>query len=81
MYVHWIRLYISFHLGWVLAPFIHSRLPNLQASEGTFAHVITPLIRRLVNIQKLDKEVFMLKSENISSTYWVNRPVTSTVYR
>ena len=42
-YAHWIRLYISFHLNWVLSPFVHGRLQNLQISEVTFDHVITPL--------------------------------------
>ena len=43
-YAHWIRLYLSFHLNWVLDPLVYGRLQNLQTSEGTFAHVITPLI-------------------------------------
>jgi len=42
-YGHWIGLYLSFHLNWVLGPFVHGRLPNLQTSEVTFAHVITLL--------------------------------------
>ena len=42
-YAHWIELYLSFHLNWVLGPFVHHRLQSLQASEVTFAHVITPL--------------------------------------
>ena len=28
---------------WVLGPFVYGRLQNLQTSEVTFAHVITPL--------------------------------------
>jgi len=40
---HWIRLYLSFHFNWVLGPFVHDRLQNLQTSEVTFAHVIRPL--------------------------------------
>jgi len=43
-YAHWVGLYLSFHLNWVLGPFSHDRLQNLQTSEVTFAHVITPLI-------------------------------------
>ena len=43
-YAHWIGLYLSFHLNWILGPFVHSRLQNLQTSEVTFAHVITLLI-------------------------------------
>jgi len=39
---HWIGLYPSFHLNWVLGPFVHGRLQNLQTSEVTFAHGITP---------------------------------------
>ena len=45
-YVHWIGLYLSFHLNWVLDPFVISRLQNLQTSEVTFAHVISPLRSR-----------------------------------
>ena len=37
------RLSTHFHLNWVLGPFVHGRLQNLQTSEVTFAHVITPL--------------------------------------
>ena len=36
-------LYLRFHLNWVLGPFGHGRLQNLQTSEVTFGHVITPL--------------------------------------
>ena len=43
-YVHWIGQYLSFHLNWVLGPFVHGRLQNLKTSEDTLAHVITPLI-------------------------------------
>ena len=25
-YAHWIGLYLSFHLNWVLGPFVHGRL-------------------------------------------------------
>jgi len=42
-YAHWIGLYLSFHLNWVLGPFVPGRLQNLQTSEDTFAHVITSL--------------------------------------
>ena len=40
-YAHWIGLYLSFHSNWVLGPFVH--VQNLETSEVTFAHVITPL--------------------------------------
>jgi len=43
-YAHWIGLYISFYLNWVLGPFVHGRLQNLQTCEVIFAHAITPLI-------------------------------------
>jgi len=43
MYAHWIGLYLSFHLNWVLDPFVHGRLQILQTSEVTFARVIAPL--------------------------------------
>ena len=36
-YAHWIGLYLSFHLNWVLGPFVRGRLQNLQTSEVTFA--------------------------------------------
>ena len=42
-HAHWIGLYLSFHSNWVLGPFVHGSLQNLQTSEVTFAHVITPL--------------------------------------
>ena len=42
-YAHWIGLYLRFHSNWVLGPFVHGRLQNLQTSEDTFAHVIAPL--------------------------------------
>jgi len=43
-YAYWIGLYLSFHVNWVLGPFVHGRLQNLQTSEVTyFAYVITPL--------------------------------------
>ena len=41
---HWIGLYLSFHLNWVLGPFVHATLQIPQTSEVTFAHVITPLM-------------------------------------
>jgi len=44
-YAYWIGLYLSFHLNWVLGPFFQGRLKNLETSEVTFAHVITPLIQ------------------------------------
>jgi len=40
---HWIGQYLSFHLNWVLGPFVHGRLQILQTTEVTFAHVITLL--------------------------------------
>ena len=48
-YAHWTGLYISFHLNWVLGPFVHGRLQILQTSEVTFAHVIAPLTDWLVS--------------------------------
>jgi len=49
-YAHWIGLYLSFHLNWALGPFVHGRLQNLQTSEDTLAHVITPLKIRNTNM-------------------------------
>ena len=48
-YAHWIGLHLSFHLKWVLGPFFHGRLQNLQTSEVIFAHVIAPLTFFLLN--------------------------------
>jgi len=42
-YAHWIGLYLSFHLNWVLGPFVHGKLQSLQTSEVTFTQAITPL--------------------------------------
>ena len=42
-YTHWIGLYLSFYLNWVLGPFVDGRLQNLETGEITFADVITPL--------------------------------------
>ena len=42
-YAHWIGLYLSFHLNWVLGPFVYGRLQNLQTSEDTFGRDITNL--------------------------------------
>jgi len=41
-YAHWIGLYLSFLLSWVLGPFVHGRLQNLKTSKDTFGHDITP---------------------------------------
>jgi len=35
--------FISFHLGWVLGPFIHGWLQNIKTSRDTFGHGLTPL--------------------------------------
>ena len=56
-YADWIGLYLRFHLNWVLGPFVHGRIQNLQTSEVTFAHVITPLkhsvtVKRLIRTDK-----------------------------
>jgi len=37
-YAHWIGLYLSFHLNWVLGPFVHDRLQNLQTSHFCPCH-------------------------------------------
>ena len=42
-YAHWIGLYLSFNVNWVLGPFIHGRLQNLKTNEDTFSHDRTPL--------------------------------------
>jgi len=42
-YAHWVGLYLSCHLNWIMGPFVRGRLQNLQTSEVTLAHVITPL--------------------------------------
>ena len=48
-YAHWIGLYLSFHLNWVLGSFVHGRLQILQTSEVTCAHVITPLSKAFLS--------------------------------
>ena len=42
-YAHWIGLFLSFHLCWLLGPFVHGRLRIMKTSEDTFGHDITPL--------------------------------------
>ena len=37
-YAHWIGLYLSLHLNWVLGPFVHGRLQNLQTSHFCPCH-------------------------------------------
>jgi len=37
-HAHWIGLYLSFNLSWVLGPFVHGRLQYLRTSEVTFDH-------------------------------------------
>jgi len=46
--------YLSFHLNWVLVPFVHGRLQNLKTSEVTFAHVITLLIGITIRTNQSD---------------------------
>jgi len=41
-YAHWIGLYLSFHLSWVLGQIVHGRLHNINTIEDTFGHDITP---------------------------------------
>ena len=65
-YAHWTGLYLSLHLNWVLGPFVHGRLQNLQTSEVTFAHVITTLTF-LCN--KLDFIVFFSHDQKISQSF------------
>jgi len=36
-YAHWIGQYLSFHLNWVLGPFVRGRRKNLETSEVNFA--------------------------------------------
>jgi len=37
----WIGLYPSFHLSWVLGPFVQGRLQNLPTTEDTSGHGLT----------------------------------------
>jgi len=41
-YARWIGLYLSFRVNWLLGPFVHGRVQNLQTSEVTFARGIIP---------------------------------------
>jgi len=58
-YAQRIGLYLSFHLTWVLGPFVHVRLQNLQTSEYTFGHVIWPdiAVNSCILADRVDKEV------------------------
>ena len=42
MYAQWIGLYLSFHLNWLLGPFVHGRRQNLKTSEDSFGPEVTP---------------------------------------
>jgi len=67
-YAHWIGLYLSFHLNWVLGPFVHCRLQNLQTSEVTFAHVITlPILRSILSSTWCYKGVKITRLLNFSN--------------
>ena len=57
-YAHWIGLDLSFYLNWVLGPVVHGRLQNLQTSEDTFAHVITPLNRFATCLSIVNKNCY-----------------------
>jgi len=52
-HAHWMGLYLSFHLNWVLGLFVHDSLQNLQTSEVTFARVITT-IKWVVEVECID---------------------------
>jgi len=55
-YAHWIGLYLSFHLNWVLGLFVHGRLQNRKTSEDTCGHDITSLIRgNLVSCRQVSR--------------------------
>jgi len=41
-YAHWIGLYLSFHLSWVLGPLFHGRPQKMKTTEDNFCHAITP---------------------------------------
>ena len=45
-YTHWLGLYLSFRLSWVLGSLVYSRLQNLKTSEATFGHSLTTLIKQ-----------------------------------
>jgi len=53
-YLHWIGLYLSFHLSSALGPFVHGRLQNLKTSEDTFGHDITPLTKCALLLLTID---------------------------
>jgi len=55
--VHWIELYLSLHLSWVLGPFIHGSLQNLKTSEETFGHDITLFKLVLDGQHKIDRKL------------------------
>jgi len=47
MYAHWVGLYPSFPLNWVLGPFGHGGLQNVKTSEDPFGHDIIPLSTKM----------------------------------
>jgi len=50
-YAHLIGLYLSFHLNWVLGPFVHGKLQNLKTSKDTLGHDITSLNKMVLLCQ------------------------------
>jgi len=62
-YVHWIGLYLSIRLSWVLGLFVQGRLQDLKESEDTFGHDI-------IRLKKMAPAVGLWSSRN---------PTTSTI--
>jgi len=53
-------------LPFELGPFVYGRLQNLQTSEVTFAHVITPLISKNMKLAEGERIVDDGFSKNIT---------------
>jgi len=66
-YAHLKGLYLSFHLNWVLGPFVQGRLQNLKASEDTFGHDIIPLTKGPVGKSLLESQVVLAMAHNSNS--------------
>jgi len=65
-YAHWIGLYLSLHLSWVLGPFVHGRFQSLKTGEDTFGHGLTRLNRYLLQFWYMSIR-WWLPSESVHS--------------
>jgi len=66
-YAHWIGLYLRFLLSLVLGSFVHGSRQNLQTNEGTFRHVLTPLINISIYVMG---QIFELDNHHTATLTW-----------